>query len=163
MLSKINTFLNLLINIIVVIIFALLDGITPSWTWLLVPFVLFEFYCLALGISFLLGAINVKYRDITSIWDVLTQALFYAVPIIYPVTMIANTSALAAKIILLNPIAQIIQDIRYLLITPETITVWNYIDGPTIAKLIPICIVAILLIWGSWFFRKRSKRFAEEI
>lgn len=162
--ATLTAVINLLINVIVVVIFALLDGITPSWTWLLVPLVLFEFYCLALGISFLLGAINVKYRDITSIWDVLTQALFYAVPIIYPITMIASTSTLAAKIILINPIAQIIQDVRYLLITPETITIWNYTDSMApIIKSIPIFIVIILLLWGSWYFRKRSKRFAEEI
>ena len=162
--ATLTAVINLLINLVVVIIFALLDGITPSWTWLLTPLVLFEFYCLALGISFLLGAINVKYRDITSIWDVLTQALFYAVPIIYPISMIASTSDIAAKIILLNPIAQIIQDVRYLLITTETVTTWNYVGtGNFVIKLIPIAITAILLIWGSWYFRKKSKKFAEEI
>ena len=162
--ATLTAVINLLINIVVVVIFALLDGITPSWTWLLVPFVLFEFYCLALGISFLLGAINVKYRDITSIWDVLTQALFYAVPIIYPITMIASTSTLAAKVILINPIAQIIQDVRYCLVTQETVTTWSYVGESTIIlKFIPILITTGLLIWGSWYFRKKSKHFAEEI
>ena len=162
--ATLTAVINLLINMVVVIIFALLDGIAPTWTWLLAPVVLIEFYILALGISFLLGAINVKYRDITAIWDVLTQALFYAVPIIYPISMIAATSDLAAKVILLNPIAQIIQDVRFLLITPETITTWSYVGTGNFAiKLIPIFITIILLIWGSWYFRKKSKRFAEEI
>ena len=128
------------------------------------PFVLFEFYCLALGVSFLFGAINVKYRDITSIWDVITQALFYAVPIIYPISMIIETSDIAAKVILLDPIAQVIQDFRYLVITPETITTWSYVgEGNPIIKFIPIIIVVVLLVWGSWYFRRKSKRFAEEI
>lgn len=162
--ATLTAVINLLINMVVVAIFALLDGITPTLGWLLVPFVLFEFYCLALGISFLLGAINVKYRDITSIWDVLTQALFYAVPIIYPLSMISVTSELAAKIILLNPIAQVIQDFRFLVVTPETTTTWNYVgEGTPILKFIPIIATAILLIWGSWYFRRKSKRFAEEI
>lgn len=162
--ATLTAVINLLINLVVVVIFALLDGITPSWTWLLVPLVLLEFYCLTLGISFLLGAINVKYRDITSIWDVLTQALFYAVPIIYPISMIASTSDIAAKIILLNPIAQVIQDVRYLLITTETITTWNYVGtGNFVIKLVPIVITVIILTWGSWYFRKKSKKFAEEI
>lgn len=162
--ATLTAVINLLINLVVVVIFALINGVTPSWTWLLVPIVLFEFYCLALGISFLLGAINVKYRDVTSIWDVLTQALFYAVPIIYPISMIATSNITAAKIILLNPIAQVIQDIRYLLITPETITTWNYIDDNySIVKAIPIIITIFILIWGSWYFRKKSKKFAEEI
>ena len=78
--------------------------------------------------------------------------------------MITATSEIAAKVILLNPIAQVIQDFRYLVITPETITTWSYVgEGTPILKFIPIIITIILLIWGSWYFRKKSKRFAEEI
>ncbi|MBR2658443.1 ABC transporter permease, partial [Candidatus Saccharibacteria bacterium] len=157
--STLTAVINLMINLVVVVIFALINGVTPSLTWFVVPLLIFELYTLALGISFLLGAINVKYRDITSIWEVLTQALFYAIPIIYPIAMVATTSTTAAKIILLNPISQIIQDVRYCLITKETITTWNFINNPFV-KIIPFIIVIIFLIWGSWYFRKKSKRFA---
>lgn len=162
--STLTAVINLLINLVVVIIFALINGVTPSLTWLIVPILVVELYILSLGISFLLGAINVKYRDITSIWEVLTQALFYAVPILYPISMIAESSVTAAKVILINPIAQIIQDVRYCLITDQTITTWNYVGEENfIWKFVPIIIVVIVLIWGSWYFRKKSKFFAEEI
>lgn len=162
--STLTAVINLLINLVVVIIFALINGVTPTWTWLIVPVLILELYILSLGISFLLGAINVKYRDITSIWDVLTQALFYAVPILYPISMIADSSVTAAKVILIDPIAQIIQDVRYCLITDQTITTWNYVGEENFFwKLIPIIIVFVILIWGSWYFRKKSKVFAEEI
>lgn len=162
--ATLTAVINLLINLVVIIVFALIDGIAFSWTWLLVPITLFELYILSLGISFLLGAINVKYRDITSIWDVLMQALFYAVPIIYPISMIAVTSETAAKILLVNPIAQVIQDARYLMISTDTVTTWNYVgEEHFFWKLVPIIIVIIVLIWGSWYFRKKSKKFAEEI
>ncbi len=154
--------INLAINLVVVMVFALINGVTPSLSWLLVPVFVLELYCLALGISFLFGAINVKFRDIASIWDVLIQALFYAVPIIYPVMMVATTSPLAAKIILLNPIAQIIQDIRYNLITTEAVTTWNYLNNP-IAMAVPILIVFAVLVLGAIYFRKKSKFFAEEV
>ena len=162
--ATLTAVINLAINLIVVVIFALINGITPSWTWLIVPILVLELYALSLGISFLLGAINVKYRDITSIWDVCIQALFYAVPIIYPITMISATSETAAKVLLMNPISQIIQDVRYLLVTDQTITTWNYVGNEhPLFKIIPVVIVAIILIWGSWYFRKKSKKFAEEI
>ena len=160
--ATLTAVINMLINLVVVVVFALINGVEPSWTWLLVPFSLIELYALALGISFLLGAINVKYRDITSIWDVCIQALFYAVPIIYPITMVAETSTLAAKIILLNPLAQTIQDIRYSLITHETITTWNYI-GNTFLQIFPIILIIIILALAVLYFRKKSKSFAEEI
>ena len=159
--SQLTALINLGINLIVVIIFALINGVAPSWSWFLVIPVILELYLLSLGIAFLLGAINVKYRDITSIWDVLVQALFYAVPIIYPISMVADTSVIAAKIILLNPIAQCIQDVRFHLITTETVTTWNFVGLP--AAIIPLIIVIVVLIAGALTFRYKSKFFAEEV
>ncbi len=159
--ATLTAVINMLINVVVVIIFALINGVEFSLSWFLIIPAILELYILSLGIAFLLGSINVKYRDITSIWDVLIQALFYAVPIIYPISMVATTSTLAAKVILLNPIAQAIQDIRYSLITHETITTWNYIHNPSV--VIPIVLTIIILIIGAFIFRKKSKFFAEEV
>ena len=160
--ATLTAVINMLINLVVIIIFALINGVEPSLSWLLVPLSLFELYVLSLGIAFFLGSINVKYRDITSIWDVLVQAMFYAVPIIYPISMVANTNILAAKVILLNPISQAIQDIRFNLITSETMTTWNFLNNP-VAMMLPILICVVVLIWGAFVIRKRSKFFAEEV
>ena len=160
--STLTAVINMLINLLVVIIFALINGVTPSLSWLLVPLSLLELYALSLGIAFLLGSINVKYRDITSVWDVCIQALFYAVPIIYPVTMVAQSSVMVAKLILLNPIAQAIQDIRHNLITSEATTTWNYI-GNNFLQILPIVFIIVLFIIAALFFRKKSKTFAEDV
>ncbi len=154
--------INMLINLVVIVIFAFINGVTPSWSWVLVPISMLELYALSLGIALLLGSINVKYRDVTSIWDVLVQALFYAVPIIYPISMVATSSVFAAKLLLLNPIAQAIQDVRHNLITPETVTTWNYIENPFL-KVLPFLLVIGLLIFAAFMFRRKSKFFAEEI
>ncbi|MBR5389227.1 ABC transporter permease [Candidatus Saccharibacteria bacterium] len=160
--ATLTAVINMLINLVVIVIFALINGVTPSLSWLLVPISLVELYALSLGLAFFLGAHNVKYRDVTSIWDVLVQALFYAVPIIYPVSMVANTSALAAKVILMNPIAQAIQDIRFNLITTESMTSWNFLGEPWLC-IIPIVIVLVALVIGALTFRRKSKFFAEEV
>lgn len=159
--TTLTAVINLLINLVVIIIFALINGVMPSWSWLLVLPLIFELYLLALGISFLLGSVNVKYRDIGSIWDVLIQALFYAVPIIYPIAMVAETSTWAAKVILLNPIAQVIQDVRWSLITPATVTTSGFVG--VWAELVAMGIVLVVFIIGALVFRRRSRFFAEEI
>ncbi|MDO4741751.1 MAG: ABC transporter permease [Candidatus Saccharibacteria bacterium] len=159
--STLTAVINMLINLGVIIIFALINGVAPSPTWLLAIPAIFELYLLSLGLAFLLGSINVKYRDITSIWDVFVQALFYAVPIIYPISMVASTSTLAAKLILLDPIAQAIQDIRFSLITTDAVTTWNFIGSPL--TLIPPLLVILVLIFGALTFRRKSKFFAEEV
>ena len=156
--------INFAINLCVIVVFALINGVTPSWSWLMVIPLILELYAFSLGISFLLGALNVKYRDVTSIWDVLIQALFYAVPIIYPLALVLNSGSygnFAAQIIQLNPIAQVIQDVRYNLITDTTVTTWQLVQFPLC--LIPIVLVLIVLTFAALFFRRRSRRFAEEV
>lgn len=153
--------INLLINLGVVIVFALLNGVGFSWSWFLIILSVLELYALALGISLLLGAINIKFKDIGSIWEVLMQAMFYAVPVIYPVSMVTAASPLVAKIILINPIAQTIQDVRYNLITHDAITSWNYVG--IWWGLLSILIVVVTLLVGSLYFRKRAPRLAEEV
>ncbi len=157
--TTLTAVINVLINLAVIVIFALINGVVPSFSWLLVLPLIFELYLLALGISFLLGSINVKYRDIGSIWDVLIQALFYAIPIIYPVSMVVQTSAFAAKLILINPIAQVIQDVRWSLITPVTITTSDFVG--VWAELAAMGAVLAIFVVGALVFRKRSRFFAE--
>ena len=86
--ATLTAVINMIINVGVIIIFALINGVHFSFTWFLAIPAIFELYLFSLSLAFFLGSINVKYRDITSIWDVFTQALFYAVPIIYPTTSI---------------------------------------------------------------------------
>ncbi|MDO4967844.1 MAG: ABC transporter permease [Candidatus Saccharibacteria bacterium] len=154
--------INLGINLIVVVIFALFSGVSLSLTWLLVPFLILELYLLSIGLALLLGSINVKFRDIQSIWEVFSSALFYAVPIIYPLSMVTVYNAFYAKIIMLNPIAQVIQDIRFCLITKETETTWNLFENPVL-KIVPLLLVGLIVVLGVIVFKKKSKYFAEEI
>lgn len=159
--TTLTAVINVCINLVVVVIFALINGVTPSWGWLLVPLLLLELYLLALGIAFLLGSFNVKYRDIGSIWEVFIQALFYAIPIIYPVAMVADTSLFAAKILLVNPIAQVIQDMRYWLITQETVTTASLVGSK--GFILSLVLVAVVFIVGLCVFRRQSRFFTEEI
>ena len=56
----------------------------------------------------------------------------------------------------------IMTDVRYYLITTESMTTWNYINGSMI-KMIPIALVVLVLLCGALYFRKKSKKFAEEV
>jgi ABC-2 type transport system permease protein len=108
--SSLSALINLGFSLIVIFIFALFSGITPTIEWImLVPLVL-ELFVLALSLSFLLSALYVKYRDITYIWEIVLQAGFYATPILYPLT---NVPIQYQKWFFINPMAQIIQDARF--------------------------------------------------
>lgn len=154
--------INLGINFIVIILFSFFSGIAPNLGWLLVPFLILELYLLSLGLALLLGSVNIKYRDVQSIWEVVVQALFYAVPIIYPIQMVATYSNFTAHLLMLNPIAQVIQDVRSLLVTDATLTSWEILPH-FLLNFIPLLLVGLVFIAGMLVFKHKSKFFAEEI
>lgn len=154
--------INLGINFVVIILFSFFSGIAPNLGWLLVPFLILELYLLSLGLALLLGSVNIKYRDVQSIWEVLVQALFYAVPIIYPIQMVATYSNFTAHLLMLNPIAQVIQDVRSLLVTDATLTSWEILPH-FLLNFIPLLLVGLVFIAGMLVFKRKSKYFAEEI
>ena len=158
--SSISALINLGLNLLVVGVFIAWNGVTlrPEALW--VPLLLVEVYLFALGLSLFMAAAYVKYRDVGYIWEVILQAGFYLTPILYPLAMVK--SELAQKLILLNPMAQAVQDIRHALITPQTRTIYQVFDGGWYAA-IPILIICITLIVGVTYFKRESKYFAENI
>ncbi len=158
-----SALINLFLNFIIIIIFMLLTGtdISSGVVWL--PLLILEMFIFSLGTAFLLSAAFVKFRDISYIWEVIMQGAFYATPILYPLSyVIDNVSVLAAKILMLNPMAQIIQDIREVIITDKTITMSD-LYGSNYSRIIPLAIVLFLALFSTYYFRKRSKYFAEEV
>ena len=74
--GTISSLINLGINLLVVILFALINGVDFTWHVLwMIPLVL-ELYVFALGIAMLLSALNVKFRDTGYIWEIFLQAAF---------------------------------------------------------------------------------------
>lgn len=156
--SSMSALINLFLSLIVVFIFAILNGIMPSLSWLLIIPLIIELFIFSLGISFLLSAAYVKFRDITYIWEIFLQAGFYASAIIYPLTLVPSEFH---KWFFMNPIVQIIQDARFAIATDTTITIWSTIQSALI--LIPFMIIIAITIIGGLYFKARSKYFAEDI
>ena len=164
--STVSALINLVISLFVVLIFMIVNGVEFRPTILLFPFVIIELYLFSLGVALLLSTLFVRFRDIGHIWDVIMQAWFYATPIIYPLTQLINVGwlSIAKLVLMLNPIAQIIQDARYLVVTTQTETIWGLVGQQCwLLKLIPLLIIAIVLLVGVTVFRRRSPYFAEEL
>lgn len=158
--SSLSALINLGLNLIVVGVFMVFNHVEPTKLIFLLPIILLEVYIFALGISLLLSALYVKFRDMTYIWDVVMQAGFYLTPILYPISRITNPDF--QKLLFMNPMAQAIQDARYVTVTQHQPTVWRVFDGGFYAY-IPILIVLATFIFGLLYFKKESKNFAENI
>jgi ABC-2 type transport system permease protein len=161
--GTISALINMLLNLVVVFVFILLNGVDIHATILLLPLNIIELYIFSLAIATLLGALFVKYRDISHIWEVILQGAFYATPILYPITLVIKEAGLTvAQLLLLNPVAQVVQDTRYNLITHQTATTSSLINNPLIAA-IPYVIVVVSIVFAAWYFKKNEKYFAENI
>jgi len=160
--GTISALINFLLNLVVVFIFMIINGVNLHWSLTLLPLVIIELYVFSLAIAFLLSAMYVKFRDMSHIWEIILQGAFYATPILYPVTTVIGVSPLFAKLLLLNPMAQIIQDARYCLITHQSVTVTNLIDNPLVS-ILPYIFVVMLIFIASWYFKKNQKYFAENV
>jgi ABC-2 type transport system permease protein len=143
-------------------VFVVINGVDLTWNILWLPLIILELFVLALGMSFLLSALYVRFRDINYVWEVLVQAGFYLTPILYPLSMVNQFSEFAGKFLLLNPMAQIIQDARYMLVTTKTDTVYSVFAG-SLYWLIPFGLVAVVAISSAVYFRRKSPSFAEDI
>ena len=160
--GTISALINLVLNLIVVFFFLIFNQVDLSATLLLLPFNILELYVLSLAIAFFLAAAFVKYRDISHIWEVFLQAAFYATPILYPLSLVIDKSREAAQVMLLNPVAQIIQDARYNAVTHQTITTNSLIENPLFTA-VPYMIVAVSIVLAVWYFKKSQKYFAENV
>lgn len=161
--GTISALINLLLNMVVVVVFMLIDGVNFTWWGLLTPIALLELYILALGVAFFLATTYVKYRDISHIWDVLLQGMFYATPVFYPLQMVLPYSLLAAQVLMMSPIAVIIQDARHLLISQtDVITNYQIIDDSFFRALPHLAVIAIALV-AVYYFARNQKYFAENV
>ena len=160
--TTISALINLTLNLVIVGALMVFNGVDLHFSALLFPLYIIELYILALGLAFFLSALNVKYRDTSHIWEIIMQAAFYATPIIYPLSIAIEKSEIAAKFLLMNPVAQAIQDARHALITPQAETITSLFGTP-LFTLIPLGIVVGVFVIGVLYFKKHSKYFAENI
>jgi ABC-2 type transport system permease protein len=153
---------NLGLNMIAVMVFVLASGVQVRWTWLELPLIVAAIGFLATGASMLLSAAFVRYRDVSPIWDVITQILFYASGVFFSYETVKDQHANLAKFMTLNPIGALLQQARHALLGPA------YATAPTAAGgwgllLIPIGFTVLLLVGGFVYFDRQAPRIAEEL
>jgi ABC-2 type transport system permease protein len=156
--SSFSALINLGLNLIILLIIALINGVRPMESWLLLPLSIIELFLLATAIGFFLSALFVKYRDASYVWEVLLQAGFYATPILYPISIVAEKYQ---KLLMLNPMAQIIQDARWAFVSHETLSSWKVLNLPLL--LVPFIITPVFIVIATKYFKNQSKYFAERI
>lgn len=154
-----SALINLGLNAFVIIIFMVFAGVDVGWQAFMVAPLVLELAVFAVALGFILSAMFVRLRDVSYIWEVVLQAGFYATPIIYPLTLLPQY---AQEVLLLSPVAQVIQDVRYALVTPETVVPREVYDNVALL-FVPLVIVLGTGVIAVVYFKRRARTFAEEV
>jgi ABC-2 type transport system permease protein len=153
---------NVALNLLVVIVFLLAAGGSVRLSWLELPFLVAALAAFSAGLGLLLSALFVQYRDVKPIWEVCLQLLFYASPVFYPIEAVQAVSETAAKLLMLNPFAAILQQARHALIAPSHPSTAEVLGG-YIYLLAPIAIGVGVIVLGYMVFSRRAPRVAEQL
>ncbi|HWW67444.1 MAG TPA: ABC transporter permease [Solirubrobacterales bacterium] len=155
---------NLGLNLIIVLVFIFAFGVDPTWTWLLFPVAFFFLFTLTAAVSSALSVLYVRFRDVAIIWIVVAQVLFYATPILYPVTFATSKDGnTIEQLLMINPLAVIFEQVRvWILAEPQAPTAVEAAGGwlgllPAAAIFVGLCAFAV------WIFNREAPRIAEDL
>jgi ABC-2 type transport system permease protein len=156
---------NLSMNFIAVFVFAFIQGVTPTLRWLeMIPIVLL-FIMLATGISMLLSALYVRFRDVQPIWDVFLQIWFYGSPIIYPATAYVSKKLHfnAEHIAMINPVATLLAQMGHAFIDPSGYPTAFGAAHAIWPPLLALAIIFAVFALGWRVFTREAPRVAENL
>lgn len=150
---------NLLLNLVPVFIFILAFGISPTWTWLLLPVVLLALVALTTAVAMILSALYVRYRDVAIIWGVAGTVLLYGSPILYP---FENAPGKVQTALLFNPLTPIFAQARHWIVEPSAPSAVAAMGGwgrfsISVAAFVIVCVAAV------WIFNREAPRIAEDL
>lgn len=151
--STINAVLVYLMNLVVIVGFFIWQGYLPSVGAILL-FLFFSVltYVIILSFALFTAPIYVKFRDLAMIWEVLITIIFYASPIIYPLSILPDY---IQQTILINPMAFIIH------FTKEALTTNHFPDPWQV--FVFVLILVIVFILSIFSYRKLITNVAEEL
>ncbi len=153
---------NLLLNMVVVIIFALASGVVPALSWLEVIPDIALLAIMAAGFAMLLSAAFVSFRDIQPIWEVLLQIVFYASPIMIPMAIVSqNIHGELLKIYMLNPLAVVVEQYKHAI--PSHAVPGAAAYGGYAWVAIPVAFIFLVFGVGFYVFNRTAPHVAENL
>ncbi|MDP8255641.1 MAG: ABC transporter permease [Candidatus Alcyoniella australis] len=142
-------------GLVLICFVAFTPGVGLRLSMLLLPVPLLVELVLVLGLALFVSSMNVSYRDVGQILEVLLQFLFYLTPVFYTLDIFSGQMATVGRVLAYNPLAQLLALYRWMLLGtpwPGWFALWY-----------PAAWGALLLVLGWRHFNARSRTFAKEL
>lgn len=127
-------------------------ALQPNLWMLATPVLLLLMAMLGLGLGVIVSALTTRYRDLQILVSFGVQLLMYATPVIYPLSMISEQYR---WLVVLNPIAPIVETFRYAFLGSGTIDL-VYLSYSTL-------VIVLIFVGGVMLFNKVERTFMDTI
>lgn len=139
---------NYCLSLIAVAAVMIYFQVIPTWNIVFLPLLLFYIILFSTGLSLLLSALVVFFRDIAHLWSVVITAWTYATPLFYPVSILPDWMQ---SIMNFNPMYHYVTYLREIMLWGQT---------PSIQEnLLCLAMGVAALVLGYLVFRKLEKKF----
>jgi ABC-2 type transport system permease protein len=133
--------------------------------FLLVPYALAVELVLLVGVCLIVSVLNVYFRDVQHLLELVLLAWFWMTPIVYPVNVIQGKQPWLFRIYLLNPMTAIVLAFqRGIYGFKEGVSVGGAPLSWYLMRLSVVAIAALIVLSIGWtIFRRLESRLAEEL
>ena len=134
-------------------IFFIVFKMAPSANIIFLPIAILSITLFSISIILWLSNLNVRFRDVSVILPGAIQVLFYATPVVYPLTVIPEKWQWLFK---LNPMTNILEFVRFCLLPNQNLPDFKYI-------VINAVTVAVIIFFGLIVFNRYSKTLVDRL
>ncbi|MHB9878483.1 ABC transporter permease [Pacificimonas sp. ICDLI1SI03] len=138
------------IAFVILIALLLAYGVVPSLNILWLPLLILILMVAGLGVGLGLAALAIQYRDVNYAVGFMVQLLKFAVPIVYPITLVPEEWRLLYAI---NPMVGVVEGFRAALFADSPMP-WDYIAMGAVSA-------TVLFALGLSYFVRREHLFAD--
>jgi lipopolysaccharide transport system permease protein len=145
--------LDFILSFSVLLLLMVYYGIVPTANVVWLPLLLLLALITSLGVSLVLSAMNVQFRDVRHALPFLVQIWMFATPVVYPASLISDPVWKA--VYSLNPMVGVVEGFRWALLGTDT--------APGLSVLVSAAVALTLLVGGAFYFKRMERTFADVI
>ena len=90
--------------------------IVPDVSVFIMPVLVLQMALLGLGVGIIISSITTKYRDLSILVGFGVNLWMYITPVVYPISQASAISESISKLVMLNPVAPIVNNFRYIVL-----------------------------------------------
>lgn len=145
--------LDFILSFSVLMLLMIYFRVVPTVNVVWLPLLLLLAVVTSLGVSLVLSAMNVQFRDVRHALPFLVQIWMYATPVVYPASLISDP--LWRAVYALNPMVGVVEGFRWALLGTDT--------APGLSVLVSAAVALALLVGGAFYFKRMERTFADVI